>query len=39
MALASREGVGSFEYITSIAIIAGLLLVAFRLVRRAIRRA
>ena len=34
-----RDGVGAFEYITVAAIIAVLLLCAFRLSRRAIRRA
>ena len=38
-AAVTRDGVGAFEYITVAAIIAVLLLCAFRLSRRAIRRA
>ena len=38
-ALATREGVGPFEYVVTIAIIGGLLVIAFRLGRRAVRRA
>ena len=39
MELATRNGIGPFEYVASIAIIGGLLFLAFRLSRRAIRRA
>jgi hypothetical protein len=38
-AAVTRDGVGAFEYITVAAIIAVLLLCAFRLSRRALRRA
>ena len=38
-ALVRREGVGSAEYVVSIAIICGLIFVAVRLSLRAIRRA
>ena len=38
-AAVTRDGVGALEYITVAAIIAVLLLCAFRLSRRAIRRA
>ena len=38
-ALATREGVGPFEYVASVVIIGGLLFIAFRLGRRAIWRA
>jgi hypothetical protein len=37
--LATREGVGPFEYIAGITIVGGLLFAAFRSSRRAIRRA
>jgi hypothetical protein len=36
---ATRGGVGPFEYVTVVALIAGLLWSAYRLVRRAIPRA
>jgi uncharacterized membrane protein len=38
-ALATRRGVGAFEYVVGIAIVAVLLFVALGLSRRAIRRA
>lgn len=36
--LATRDGVGVFEYVVGISLVAGLLLVTFRLARRAFRR-
>ena len=39
MEMATRNGLGPFEYVASIAIIGGLLFIAFRLSRPAIRRA
>jgi hypothetical protein len=39
VALATRDGVGPFEYVVGIAIVGGLLFAAVRMTRRAIPRA